>query len=63
MCVCVYKKGTAVFLIVMSFVCKPLELREVKSSPYKVAVLGVWVKDKAQGDHIIELATALESGR
>lgn len=42
---------------------KPLELREVKSSPHKVKILGVWVKDKTQGERVIELATALESGR
>lgn len=42
---------------------KPLELREVKPSPYKVAVLGVWAKDRTRGERITELAAALESGR
>lgn len=46
------------------FLChQPLEVREHKSSPHKVAVLGVWAKIRAQGEAITELATALESGR
>ncbi|XP_027007319.1 putative aminopeptidase W07G4.4 isoform X2 [Tachysurus fulvidraco] len=59
-----YKMNTlAAVLGALHALYLPLELREVKSSPYKVAVLGVWVKDKAEGDDFIQLATALESGR
>lgn len=46
------------------FLCRqPLEVREHKSSTHKVAVLGIWAKNRAQGEAIAELATALESGR
>lgn len=43
----------------------PLEVREanMKPSPYKVCVLGLWVAQEAQGPKLVELATALESGR
>ncbi|KAI5622090.1 hypothetical protein C0J50_18474 [Silurus asotus] len=57
-----YKQNTlAAVLGALQALYMPLELREVKPSPYKVSVLGVWVKDK--GEHITELAVALESGR
>ncbi|KAL4635984.1 putative aminopeptidase W07G4.4 isoform X1 [Arapaima gigas] len=43
----------------------PLEICEakLKSSPHKVAVLGLWVKDDEQGKYLVNLATALEAGR
>ncbi|MCI4381247.1 hypothetical protein PGIGA_G00249270 [Pangasianodon gigas] len=59
-----YQKNTlAAVLGALHALYLPLELREVKPSPHKVAVLGVWVKDKTEGEQITELATALESGR
>ncbi|KAM9476161.1 putative aminopeptidase W07G4.4 [Clarias gariepinus] len=59
-----HKKNTLVALLgALHALYLPLELREVKKSPHKVTVLGVWVKDKAQGEDITKLATALESGR
>lgn len=44
---------------------KPLEVREgnVKSSNYKVCVLGLWAAQEAEGKRLVELADALESGR
>uniref|UniRef100_A0A4W4GM17 Cytosol aminopeptidase domain-containing protein n=1 Tax=Electrophorus electricus TaxID=8005 RepID=A0A4W4GM17_ELEEL len=65
---CDYEKSTlAAVLGALQALYMPLELREVKlslhSSPHKVAVLGVWVKEQAEGEDIIALATALESGR
>uniref|UniRef100_A0A673G9R5 Putative aminopeptidase W07G4.4 n=1 Tax=Sinocyclocheilus rhinocerous TaxID=307959 RepID=A0A673G9R5_9TELE len=55
---CLYQCNLVIFL------ChQPLEVREHKSSPHKVAVLGIWVKNQAQGEAVTELATALESGR
>uniref|UniRef100_A0A8C8EM81 Cytosol aminopeptidase domain-containing protein n=1 Tax=Oncorhynchus tshawytscha TaxID=74940 RepID=A0A8C8EM81_ONCTS len=43
----------------------PLEVREasVKPSQYKVCVLGLWVDQEAQGKELVNLASALESGR
>uniref|UniRef100_A0A8C7GLP3 Zgc:152830 n=1 Tax=Oncorhynchus kisutch TaxID=8019 RepID=A0A8C7GLP3_ONCKI len=43
----------------------PLEVREasVKPSQYKVCVLGLWVDQEAQGKELVDLASALESGR
>uniref|UniRef100_A0A8C9SBL4 Zgc:152830 n=1 Tax=Scleropages formosus TaxID=113540 RepID=A0A8C9SBL4_SCLFO len=43
----------------------PLEIREAKpkSSPYKVAMLGLWAKDDEQGKFLVKLATALEAAR
>lgn len=43
----------------------PLEVREsnVKNSEYKVCVLGLWAAEEAQGEKLVELANALESGR
>ncbi|XP_053480238.1 putative aminopeptidase W07G4.4 [Ictalurus furcatus] len=59
-----YKKNTlAAVLGALQALYLPLELREVRSSPHKVVLLGLWVKDKPQGEHITELAMALESGR
>jgi len=44
---------------------KPLEVREakIKSSDYKVCVLGLWATQEAQGRRLVELTNALESGR
>ncbi|XP_068166693.1 putative aminopeptidase W07G4.4 [Antennarius striatus] len=44
---------------------KPLEVREgnKKLSNYKVCVLGLWAKEEAEGQRLVELADALESGR
>lgn len=44
---------------------QPLEVREVsvKPSQYKVCVLGLWVDQEAQGKELVDLASALESGR
>ncbi|XP_028851948.1 putative aminopeptidase W07G4.4 [Denticeps clupeoides] len=59
-----YERSTlAAVLGALQVLYLPLELREVASSPHKVALLGVWVKDHAEGKIIIDLATALESGR
>ncbi|XP_076849946.1 putative aminopeptidase W07G4.4 [Brachyhypopomus gauderio] len=63
-----YEKSTLVAVLgALQALYMPLELREVKlslqSSPHKVAVLGVWVKEQAQGQEIMALASALESGR
>uniref|UniRef100_A0A8C7V3V0 Zgc:152830 n=1 Tax=Oncorhynchus mykiss TaxID=8022 RepID=A0A8C7V3V0_ONCMY len=43
----------------------PLEVREVsvKPSQYKVCVLGLWVDQEAQGKELVDLVSALESGR
>lgn len=56
---CRYQHNLVIFL----YHHQPLEVREHKSPPHKVAVLGIWVKNQAQGEAITELATALESGR
>ncbi|XP_030621940.1 putative aminopeptidase W07G4.4 [Chanos chanos] len=59
-----YEKCTLVALLgALHALYMPLEIREVKPSPHKVAVLGVWAKDESQGKEIKELASALESGR
>uniref|UniRef100_A0A672MKS1 Putative aminopeptidase W07G4.4 n=1 Tax=Sinocyclocheilus grahami TaxID=75366 RepID=A0A672MKS1_SINGR len=59
-----YAKNTVVALLgALHVLYTPLEVREHKSSPHKVAVLGIWVKNQAQGEAVTELATALESGR
>ncbi|XP_012685881.1 putative aminopeptidase W07G4.4 [Clupea harengus] len=60
----VYEKSTLVGLLgALQALYLPLELREVKPSPHKVAVLGVWMADRKQGKDLVDLATALESGR
>ncbi|KAM9743258.1 putative aminopeptidase W07G4.4 [Menidia menidia] len=43
----------------------PLEVREakIKSSDYKVCVLGLWSPQEAKGRRLVELTNALESGR
>uniref|UniRef100_A0A8C7I653 Zgc:152830 n=1 Tax=Oncorhynchus kisutch TaxID=8019 RepID=A0A8C7I653_ONCKI len=43
----------------------PLEVREVsvKPSQYKVCVLGLWVDQEAEGKELVDLVSALESGR
>uniref|UniRef100_A0A8C2ELV3 Zgc:152830 n=1 Tax=Cyprinus carpio TaxID=7962 RepID=A0A8C2ELV3_CYPCA len=59
-----YAKNTLVAVLgALHVLYTPLEVREHKSPPHKVAVLGIWVKNQAQGEAITELATALESGR
>lgn len=59
-----YEKSTLVGLLgALQALYLPLELREVKTSPHKVAVLGVWVNKRERGNKLVELATALESGR
>ena len=49
----------------LSPLLKPLEVREanMKPSPYKVCVLGLWVTQEALGPKLVELSNALESGR
>lgn len=44
---------------------KPLEIREahIKSSEYKVCVLGLWAAKEEEGKRLVKLADALESGR
>ena len=44
---------------------KPLEIREahIKSSEYKVCVLGLWAAQEEEGKKLVKLADALESGR
>uniref|UniRef100_A0AAR2JQJ7 Cytosol aminopeptidase domain-containing protein n=1 Tax=Pygocentrus nattereri TaxID=42514 RepID=A0AAR2JQJ7_PYGNA len=59
-----YKRSTLVAALgALQVLYMPLELREVKPSPHKVAVLGVWVKEQSQGEQVTELTSALESGR
>ncbi|XP_026125680.1 putative aminopeptidase W07G4.4 [Carassius auratus] len=59
-----YAKSTLVAVLgALHVLYSPLEVREHKLSPHKVAVLGVWAKNRTQGEAITELATALESGR
>ncbi|XP_036434331.1 putative aminopeptidase W07G4.4 [Colossoma macropomum] len=59
-----YERSTLVAVLgALQVLYMPLELREVKTSPHKVAVLGVWVTEQTQGEQITELASALESGR
>lgn len=43
----------------------PIEVREsnLKPTPYKVCVLGLWVAEQDQGQKLVDLANALESGR
>uniref|UniRef100_A0A8P4GGG3 Zgc:152830 n=1 Tax=Dicentrarchus labrax TaxID=13489 RepID=A0A8P4GGG3_DICLA len=43
----------------------PLEVREgnIKPSEHKVCVLGLWAAQKAEGQKLVKLADALESGR
>lgn len=36
---------------------------DTKSSPHKVAVLGLWVKEDKEGESLVSLASALEAGR
>lgn len=50
---------------VCTCVPQPLEVREasLKPSPYKVCVLGLWVAQQAQGQILLDLASALEGGR
>lgn len=44
---------------------KPLEVREgnVKPTNYKVCVLGLWAAEEAEGQRLVEITEALESGR
>ncbi|KAK7146320.1 hypothetical protein R3I93_013917 [Phoxinus phoxinus] len=63
-----YAKNTLTAVLgALQILYMPLEVRESKpskpSSGHKVSILGIWVKDQTQGDAIIEMATALESGR
>ncbi|XP_041955918.1 putative aminopeptidase W07G4.4 [Alosa sapidissima] len=59
-----YEKSTLVGLLgALQALYLPLELRDVKPSPHKVAVLGVWMNDPQKGKQLVDLATALESGR
>ncbi|XP_070690469.1 putative aminopeptidase W07G4.4 [Pempheris klunzingeri] len=43
----------------------PLEVREahISSSKYKVCALGLWAAEEAEGQRLVKLADALESGR
>ncbi|KAM6965061.1 putative aminopeptidase W07G4.4 [Aplochiton taeniatus] len=61
-----YEKSTLVAALgALHALYMPLEVREanLKSSPYKVCVLGLWVSDDAQGKRLVDVAHALESGR
>uniref|UniRef100_A0A4W6C8E0 Zgc:152830 n=1 Tax=Lates calcarifer TaxID=8187 RepID=A0A4W6C8E0_LATCA len=61
-----YKNNTLVAALgALHALYMPLEVREgkVKSSDYKVCVLGLWAAHEAQGKRLVELAEALESGR
>ncbi|XP_062398685.1 putative aminopeptidase W07G4.4 [Sardina pilchardus] len=59
-----YEKSALVGLLgALQALYLPLELRDVKPSPHKVAVLGVWMNDAQKGKELVDLATALESGR
>lgn len=61
-----YEKSTLVAALgALHALYMPLEVREanMKPSPYKVCVLGLWVTQEAQGPKLVEVANALESGR
>jgi len=61
-----YEKSTLVAALgALHALYMPLEVREanMKPSPYKVCVLGLWVTQEAHGPKLVELANALESGR
>ncbi|XP_061585434.1 putative aminopeptidase W07G4.4 [Cololabis saira] len=61
-----YKNSTLVAVLgALHALYMPLEVREakVKSSDYKVCVLGLWAAQEAEGKRLVELANALESGR
>jgi len=61
-----YEKSTLVAALgALHALYMPLEVREanMKPSPYKVCVLGLWVTQEALGPKLVELANALESGR
>lgn len=54
-----------VLILVFCLPLKPLEIREahIKSSEYKVCVLGLWAAQEKEGKRLVMLADALESGR
>ncbi|XP_061623612.1 putative aminopeptidase W07G4.4 [Phyllopteryx taeniolatus] len=61
-----YKNSTLVAALgALHALYMPLEVREanIKSSNYKVCVLGLWVANESQGQRLVDLASALESGR
>ncbi|KAE8291886.1 putative aminopeptidase W07G4.4 [Larimichthys crocea] len=61
-----YKNSTmAAALGALQALYMPLEVREgnVKPTEYKVCVLGLWAAQQAEGQRLVELADALESGR
>ncbi|KAM3867647.1 putative aminopeptidase W07G4.4 [Diretmus argenteus] len=61
-----YEKSTLVAALgALHALYMPLEVREanLKPTPYKVCVLGLWVAQQAQGQNLVDLANALESGR
>ncbi|KAJ8005770.1 hypothetical protein DPEC_G00121340 [Dallia pectoralis] len=61
-----YDKSTLVAALgALQALYMPLEVREasVKTSQHKVCVLGLWVEKEATGKELVNLASALESGR
>ncbi|XP_034726970.1 putative aminopeptidase W07G4.4 [Etheostoma cragini] len=61
-----YKNSTVVAALgALHALYMPLEVREgnVKPTDYKVCVLGLWAAEKAQGQRLVEITEALESGR
>nr|XP_057926739.1 putative aminopeptidase W07G4.4 [Doryrhamphus excisus] len=61
-----YKNSTLVAALgALHALYMPLEVREanIKSSINKVCVLGLWVAQEGQGQRLVDLANALESGR
>uniref|UniRef100_A0A1A8NAU4 Cytosol aminopeptidase domain-containing protein n=1 Tax=Nothobranchius rachovii TaxID=451742 RepID=A0A1A8NAU4_9TELE len=61
-----YKNSTLVAALgALHALYMPLEVREanIKSSNYKVCVLGLWAAQEAEGKRLVELASSLESGR
>ncbi|XP_077378812.1 putative aminopeptidase W07G4.4 [Festucalex cinctus] len=61
-----YKNSTLVAALgALHALYMPLEVREanIKSSNYKVCVLGLWVAHESEGPWLVDLAGALESGR
>ncbi|XP_074526451.1 putative aminopeptidase W07G4.4 [Halichoeres trimaculatus] len=61
-----YKNSTIVASLgALQALYMPLEVREanIKPSNYKVCVLGLWATQGSEGNRLVELADALESGR
>ncbi|XP_056157971.1 putative aminopeptidase W07G4.4, partial [Lampris incognitus] len=61
-----YEKNTLVAALgALQALYMPIEVREAKVKPtqYKVCVLGLWVPHEPLGQRLVDMASALESGR